>query len=111
MWAATLNRILTIDKLIKRNIVLVDWCCKHKDEMEIADHLLRHHLLLHFYKFGVHWVMPSKVIDVLFCWTRLCGRHNSSNVCCVTSHCVIWIHWTEHNCHTFEGVERFMVDL
>lgn len=69
MWAATLNRILTIEKLIKRTIVLVDWCCKYKDDMEIADHLLRHHLL-HFFKFGVHWVMPSKVIDDLFCGKR-----------------------------------------
>ena len=90
---------------------MVDWCCKHKDDMEIADHLPHHHLLLHFYRFGVHRVMPSKVIDVLFCWKRLCGRHNSSNVRCVTSHCVIWIFWMEHNSHTFEGVERFLVDL
>ena len=47
---------------------MVDWCCKHKDDMEIADHLPHHHLLLHFYRFGVHRVMPSKVIDVLFCF-------------------------------------------
>jgi hypothetical protein len=39
-WIVALGRLLTIDNLQKRNLILVDWCCMCKKGGENVDHLL-----------------------------------------------------------------------
>jgi hypothetical protein len=75
VWSATFGKILTLDNLRKRNIVLVNRCgmCKKKKE-ESIDHLLLHcesaqFLWNAFFScFGLAWVMPRGVVDLLHCW-------------------------------------------
>lgn len=42
VWTTALNRILTIDNLIRRRHVLVNWCCMCCRDAETVDHLLVH---------------------------------------------------------------------
>jgi hypothetical protein len=70
VWTAALGKILTHDNLRRCGIVVVEWCvmCKHG---ESVDHILLHCDLARvvwscFYSlFGVEWVMPSSVLDLL----------------------------------------------
>ena len=41
VWTA-LGKILTLDNLKKRNVVLVDWCCMCKKSGDSIDHILFH---------------------------------------------------------------------
>jgi hypothetical protein len=41
-WTAALGKLLTIDNLRKRNLIIVDWCCLCKQSGESVDHLLLH---------------------------------------------------------------------
>lgn len=41
-WTTTLGRILTVDNLIKRKVIIVDWCCMCKRTGETVDHILLH---------------------------------------------------------------------
>ena len=41
-WTAALERILTVDNLRKRRVIIVDWCCMCKDHGESVNHLLLH---------------------------------------------------------------------
>ena len=39
VWTAALRKILTLDSLRKRNIIMVDWCCMCKKIEKSIDHL------------------------------------------------------------------------
>ena len=73
-WAASLGKILSIDNLQKRGIIVLDWCCMCKRCGEFADHLLLHCPIAYelwtivFYLFGLQWVMPKGVIDLFAVW-------------------------------------------
>ena len=41
-WTAALERILTVDNLRNRRVIIVDWCCMCKDHGESVNHLLLH---------------------------------------------------------------------
>ena len=53
---------------------LVNWCCMCREDEETIDHLFLHckvanelwDLVLSL--FGMHWVMPRRVVDLLACW-------------------------------------------
>jgi hypothetical protein len=74
VWSAALCKILTLDNLRKRNIVLVNRCGMCKKEEESIDHLLLHCESAQFLwnaffsRFGLTWVMPRGVVDLLHCW-------------------------------------------
>jgi hypothetical protein len=42
VWAAALGRILTIDNLRRRHVIVLDWCCMCKESGESISHLLMH---------------------------------------------------------------------
>jgi hypothetical protein len=46
-WFATLGKILIVDNLRKRKIVVVDCCCMCKKSGETIDHLLLHCEVMH----------------------------------------------------------------
>jgi hypothetical protein len=42
VWTATLGKILTLDNLRKRNIIVMEWCYMCKASGESIDHLFMH---------------------------------------------------------------------
>jgi len=42
VWSATLGRILTLDNLQKRNIIMIEWCYMCKTCEEYIDRLFLH---------------------------------------------------------------------
>ena len=42
VWTAVLEKILTVDSLRKKSIIVTEWCCMCKKNGESIDHLLLH---------------------------------------------------------------------
>ena len=88
VWIAALGKILTIDNLRLLKIWILDWCFMCKSNGELVDHLLIHCSIamelwaMVFSLFGIHWVMPKMVVDLLACWQGNFGQHRNG---------VIWI--------------------
>lgn len=69
-----MGRILTADNLRKWAFHLTNMCCLCKQNKGTINHLLIHceytadlwHLALN--TFGVSWVMPSNILELLHCW-------------------------------------------
>lgn len=74
VWSATLGRILTLDNLISRGHILVNWCCKCCGDAESVAHLLVHCLVTHrlwmlvVATFGLAWVQLVSVTAVMQSW-------------------------------------------
>jgi len=68
----TLGKILTLDNLRKRNIIVMEWCYMCKTCGESIDHLFLHYMVATelwstiLQLFDVVWVMPRSVIER--CW-------------------------------------------
>lgn len=84
LWLDNNNvEIFTVNNLIRRHIIIVDWCCICKNSEETVDHLLLHcdgakelwsfALML----FGKHWVMSKTVVECLWSWRGLLGKHKN----------------------------------
>jgi hypothetical protein len=106
-----LGNILTHDNLRRRCIVVVEWCVMCKKHGESVDHLLLHCDVARvvwssFYSlFGVEWVMPSSVLDLLSGWGTLMGRGPVFRIWKQVPFCVLWSLWRERNSKLFEDVE------
>ena len=117
IWVAALGKILTAENLQRRHIILVSWCCLCKMDGESVDHLLLHCPFsreiwdMFFALFGVHWVMPGKILVLLACWQGCFGRHRHYVIWKCIPHCLMWCLWHERNSRQFEGRERSMADL
>jgi hypothetical protein len=80
VWTAILGKILTLDNLRKRNIIVMEWCCLCKTSGESIDHLFIHCEVaselwtVFFQLFGVAWVMPHRVSELLGCWRGQLGQ-------------------------------------
>ena len=85
-WFASLCKILTIDNLRKRSMLVLDWCYMCKRCGEFMDHLLLHCPIawelwsLVFYLFGIHWVMPHTVLELFEAWQGKFARHRNIDV-------------------------------
>ncbi|GMY13000.1 serine/threonine-protein kinase ATM-like [Fagus crenata] len=61
-------------------ICIVDWCCLCKSSGELPDHLILHCTFaqaiwsLVFCLFGISWVMPARVVDLLSSWMGGFGK-------------------------------------
>jgi hypothetical protein len=103
IWIVSLGKVLTLDNLQKRQLVLTDWCCMCKEAGESIDHLFLHcHTArelwdLVFSMFGLRWVMPCHVVDLLACWTGQNRRSRSDAIWALIPHCLMWIIWRERN--------------
>ncbi len=77
------GRILTHDNLIRKGFSLVGWCCMCHCNGETVAHLLLHcettfglwSRALGF--FGIQWVLPGMVTDLLLGWWKWLGKHSS----------------------------------
>jgi len=73
---ATLGKILPLDNLRKRNIIVMELCYMCKNCGESINHLFRHCMVATklwstiLQLFGVVWVMPQSVIEMLGSWRR-----------------------------------------
>uniref|UniRef100_A0A2N9G315 Lon N-terminal domain-containing protein n=1 Tax=Fagus sylvatica TaxID=28930 RepID=A0A2N9G315_FAGSY len=83
---------------------------------ESVDHLFLHCDLarelwnMAFSSFGMYWVMPKQIVDVLASWKGRLGRHKNRHVWEAVPHCVMWRLWRERNARTFEDRERNILD-
>jgi hypothetical protein len=60
----------------------------------------------HLYNtFGIYWVLPGKVADLLFSWWNGLGR-NSLDIWNIIPICLMWTIWKEHNQRTFQNVSQ-----
>ncbi|KAG6698035.1 hypothetical protein I3843_08G001900 [Carya illinoinensis] len=111
-WVASHGKILTIDQLRKRGLVIMDWCFMCKHNAESVDHLLLHcdtvNVLWYeiFLRLGIAWAMPWRVIDLLSCWQGLRGNRQIAAVWKMVPLCLMWCTWTERNSRCFENKER-----
>jgi hypothetical protein len=72
MWAASLGKILTLDNLCKRHIIIIDWwcMCKKTGKPMITSFfivILDDSWNLVFKMFGIGWVMPRPVVELMAC--------------------------------------------
>jgi hypothetical protein len=114
-WSAALGKILTVDNLRKRHIIIVDKCCLCKRDGESVDHLLIHCDVVStlwnaiFNRFGMPWVMPRRVIDLFACWWKwkakeCCDLEDGANL-----HFLVCLEGKKLRC--FEDVESSMEDI
>ena len=61
--------------------------------------------------FGVYWVMPKSVVELLACWQGLFGCHWNGHIWIFIPHCLMWCIWRERNSKSFEDIESSMPDL
>ena len=114
---ASLGKILTTDNLRKQRVLVLDWCYMCKKCGESVDHLLLHCPIacemwsLVFCLFGIHWVMPQKVIELFESWQGKFGRHRNIELWRIVPHCLLWCIWCERNARSFEGCERSMLEF
>ena len=80
------------------------------------DHLLIFYLVAHFmwmymlHLFGIDWVMPGLVVDLLFCWYHWLRKHNS-DIWNLVSGCLMWTIWTKCIRCFFEDTEKLLAQL
>jgi hypothetical protein len=96
---------------MKMGHVLADWCCMCKNHWETGDHLLLHCGVASalwgfvFQMSGIQWVLPTKVLDLLFGWYNWFGRH-SSDIWNLVPLYLMWSLWQERNHRIFEDLEK-----
>jgi len=57
-------------------------------------------------KFGIHWVMPCSVVELLACWSNKFNKLRSKVLWRMIPHCLMWVIWRERNTCIFDGNER-----
>jgi hypothetical protein len=95
-----LGKILTLDNVRKMNVVVVEWCCMCKKSGESIYHILINCEVVRdlwsslIDLFGVDWVMPRRVRELLVSWgSGRCG--NIFKVWRLTLLCLMWCIWRE----------------
>jgi hypothetical protein len=87
-----------------------------KKTRESVDHLLLHcdvaSALWSYLSscFGMSWVMPKRIIDLLVCWWSF-GRPQSAMVWKMMSICLFWCLWRERNNRSFEDLESTLKEI
>ena len=116
MWTAIHGQILTLDNLMLRSRPLANRCCLCCNNAESVDHLLffcpiAHSLWMYLIRlFGIEWVMPGSIVDLLFCLYHWLGKH-SSDIWDLVLGCLMWTIWTEWNRRSFEDEGKTVVQL
>ena len=64
-----------------------------------------------FCLFGIHWVMPHKVSELLALWQGKFGRHQNIDLWRFVPHCLFWCLWRERNARCFENWEWSILDI
>ena len=99
-----------------RGRLLANCCCRCCCNEESVDHLLifcsvAHSMWMYMlYLFGIDWVMPGLVADLLFCWNHWLWKHNS-DIWNLVSGCLMWNIWTKRIRCSFEDIEKSLAQL
>jgi hypothetical protein len=115
-WTAARGKILTLDNLSRRGLVVVNRCWLCEADVESVDHLLLHCRVARalwdafFSRFGLCWVMPSTVKDLYASWWTG-GRSRSAVVWKMVPLCIMWCIWRERNDRCFEDKSRSLEEL
>ena len=64
-----------------------------------------------FCLFGICWVMPQRVVDLLDCWSCNFRCHRNIVIWRMEPHCLLWCIWREQNARSFEGRERSILEF
>ena len=97
--------------------MILDWCCMCKKGRETVDHLFLHCPFaweiwsMVFDLFGVCWVMPCSILELLECWQGNFGKHRNLSIGRAVPHCLMWSIWRERNGHSFEDCEWSYVEI
>ena len=116
-WIAALGKILTLENLWYKGVAVVDWCYMCKKSGESMNNLLLHCPIAYelwsmvWTLFGLLWVMPQSVIDLLSSWQGSFSGHRSIDLWRVVPHCVLCCIWRERNSRCFEGKEQSISEL
>jgi hypothetical protein len=116
VWLAALGKILTLDNLRKKNMVLFSRCGMCKKDEESIDHLLLHCDCAQFLwnaffsRVGLVWAMPRGVVNLLRSWW-LGGCSRSTVVWKMVPLCIMWCLWSECNGRFVKDSERSLEDL
>jgi hypothetical protein len=116
VWSAALRKILTLDNLWKRQVVVINRYFMCKKDGESVNHLLLHCEVVHalwcniFSRLGLSWVMPSSVLDLCACWCSS-GRTRSAVVWKMVPICIFGSIWRERNNRCFEDLESSMEEI
>ena len=116
-WTVALGKILTIDNLRKRHFVVLEWFFMCKGCGESIDHLLLHCSIasemwsMIFCLFGICWVMPQRVADLLDCWSCNFKQHRNIVIWRIVPRCLMWCIWRERNSRSFEDCEQSILEF
>ena len=86
VWTAVLGESLAIDNVRKKKVWIMDWCFMCKCNGKSVDHLLLHCLVatdlwsMVLGLFGVSWVLPKSVVELLACWLGRFGCHRNGHI-------------------------------
>ncbi|KAI8026313.1 hypothetical protein LOK49_LG02G00101 [Camellia lanceoleosa] len=117
LWTAALGRNLTIDNLVRRGHVLVNQCCMCYVDAETVDHLFLHCSLASRLwgsvcsLFGIPWVQPKGVVDMLWSWRGARVGRSRRRVWLLVPSCLLWLVWLERNRRIFQGLQRSVLWL
>jgi hypothetical protein len=114
-WSIALSKILTLDNLWKRLVIVIDRCCMCKKDGESVDHLLHCDVASDLWSvllscFGISWVIPRRLNDLFAYWWSA-GRPRSVSVWKTVSTCLFWTIWRKMNNRSFEDLERSLEDI
>jgi hypothetical protein len=116
VWTAVHSKILTLDNLGRRGLVVVNRCWLCETDGELVDHLLIHCAAVRdlwnafFARFGLCWVMPRSVKELLASWWTA-GRTRSAVVWKMVPHCILWCIWRERNNRCFKDSPKTREEL
>jgi hypothetical protein len=111
VWTAAWGKILTCNNLMRRGYTMAGWCCMCRSGWETGEHLLIHCVMASdlwyvvLRSFGVCWVFPNRILDLLSGWYNSFGKHDSE-VWNLVLLCLMWTVWRERNQRTFEDEEH-----
>ena len=84
---------------------------------ESVDHLLLHYPIasdlwsMILVLFGVSWVMPKFVVELLARWQGHFGRNQNGHIWMIIPHCLMWCIWWERNGRSFEDTKSSLPNL
>jgi hypothetical protein len=96
---------------------VMDWCSMCKTAGESIDHLFLHCMVATelwrtiLQLFGVEWVMPGSVKDMLGSWRGQKGNRTSIQIWRMAPSCLMWCVWRERNARCFEDCETGLSNL
>jgi len=99
------------------NIIVMEWYYLCKTSEESIDHLFMHCMVatelrsMILQLFGVVWVMPRSVKDMLGSWRGQKGNQTLIPIWRMAHLCVMWCVWRERNARCFEDCAISLINL